>query len=518
MDGHAPGAAPEPLQPGPLQDQALRGPAAGIRSGLRPGGPHRGRAGQLARSGDHGPHQPLLSRKRPLRPCAGLCGRSQQRRDGEGPRPCHGRPGGQGRSGTGAGKAPARPQGPVPDGSGRPRTHAGQEPERGPQRRTGTGPFAGPRPAAGRLGRPCRRGGLRGGHGAGHRQAARAGDLPGLRQQPVRRGHLPPRLGGPAHQQALSPAEPRHPERLPARVGLEAAHGRILPGERRGSPRDRLLRRPDQTGQPDLPLLAARRPRQPDAGAVAHQLLRRVLLHHGRAPGHRQDLGLCQAMRLRPPHRGGPAPRTFGPGALARLEAALPQTGLGARRYLQHLHRSGFHPGHAHPDGRLRVGHAQRRRPAQAPAAGRCPPRGARPHPRRAEPPALRGPGHAPHGRGRYGQGGGPPRCRHGRQDRYGPGDQAEDDRQRPPSAYRGAGLPAPRPCLDRDLGQQERQDLCGHRHGGTRRRRFQRGRARGQKSLRISFRAGYRPATGPRKRPSPPAGCWAPPRVPCRA
>ena len=51
---------------------------------------------------------------------------------------------------------------------------------RGPQRRAGAVPLPGPRPAAGRLGRPGRRGGLRGGHGAGYRQAACPGHLPGL--------------------------------------------------------------------------------------------------------------------------------------------------------------------------------------------------------------------------------------------------------------------------------------------------------------------------------------------------
>ena len=71
---------------------------------------------------------------------------------------------------------------------------------------------------------------------------------------------------------------------------------------------------------------------------------------------------------------GGPAPRTFGPGALARLEAALPQAGLGARRYVQHLHRSGLHPGHAHPDGRLCVGHAQAAATCSSPSCWKMPP------------------------------------------------------------------------------------------------------------------------------------------------
>ena len=126
----------------------------------------------------------------------------------------------------------------------------------------------------------------RGGHGAGHGQAARPGHLPGLRQQSFRGGHFPAGLGRPAHQQPLSPPEPGDPERLPAGLGLEAGHGRPVPGTRRQSARNRVLPRPGQAGQPDFPLLEKRRARGHEHGKRAGQLLRRLFLPHGRAPGH----------------------------------------------------------------------------------------------------------------------------------------------------------------------------------------------------------------------------------------
>lgn len=109
---------------------------------------------------------------------------------------------------------------------------------------------------------------------------------PGLRQQSFRGGHFPAGLGRPAHQQPLSPPEPGDPERLPAGLGLEAGHGRPVPGTRRQSARNRVLPRPGQAGQPDFPLLEKRRARGHEHGKRAGQLLRRLFLPHGRAPGH----------------------------------------------------------------------------------------------------------------------------------------------------------------------------------------------------------------------------------------
>ena len=75
----------------------------------------------------------------------------------------------------------------------------------------------------------------RGGHGRGHRATGGPGQLPVLRLQRLCRGLKQRGMEEAAGRRGPPAAEPGHPERVPARLGVQAGHGRGRPWPRGSS-------------------------------------------------------------------------------------------------------------------------------------------------------------------------------------------------------------------------------------------------------------------------------------------
>ena len=173
----------------------------------------------------------------------------------------------------------ARGQGACPVRSGRQRPPPQGTHPQAPARRARNLPVHRPRtPEAGHG--LARRGGRgRGRHRREHRPVVGPGNGAVLQLQ---RLFLRPDAGavGQAQRQPAPPhAEPRHPVRVPARLGVQARGGRGGAALRDARPqRDRALLRGHPARAAGLPLLAQGRPRQGQPGTRPGGVLRRLFL------------------------------------------------------------------------------------------------------------------------------------------------------------------------------------------------------------------------------------------------